>query len=178
MAEVTKINFKGTVLDIRDANAARASDLAEKQDVISDLASLRRNSNRGVADVSSNQDGTVVMQLSNGDSYTIDLNHEHQQYQRLLTAGANITIAENAQTGEIVISSSGGGSAALTGVSFNGVPATVVNGVATITATIPANVSELNNDSGYVKYVLLADEAAYTALATKDSGTLYLIPES
>lgn len=28
----------------------------------------------------------------------------------------------------------------------------------------------------YLKYQLLADEAAYTALATKDSGTLYLIP--
>lgn len=178
MAEFTNIKINDVKYDVRDAGAARASDLAAKQDVISDLASLRRNSNRGVADLSSNQDGTVVMQLSNGDSYTIDLNHEHPQYQRLLTAGANITIAENTQTGEIVISASGGGSATLTGVSFNGVPATVVNGVATITATIPANVSELNNDSGYAKYVLLADEAAYTALSTKDSGTLYLIPES
>lgn len=28
------------------------------------------------------------------------------------------------------------------------------------------------------KYVLLADEAAYTAIATKDSGTLYLIPKT
>ena len=27
------------------------------------------------------------------------------------------------------------------------------------------------------KYVLLADEAAYTSLVTKDSGTLYLIPK-
>lgn len=34
MAEVTKINLKGTVLDVRDANAARASDLAAKQDVL------------------------------------------------------------------------------------------------------------------------------------------------
>lgn len=30
----------------------------------------------------------------------------------------------------------------------------------------------------YLKYELLADEAAYNALATKDSSTLYLIPES
>lgn len=28
------------------------------------------------------------------------------------------------------------------------------------------------------KYVLLADETAYTSLATKDSGTLYLIPKT
>lgn len=30
----------------------------------------------------------------------------------------------------------------------------------------------------YPKYVLLADEAAYESLTTKDSDTLYLIPES
>lgn len=30
----------------------------------------------------------------------------------------------------------------------------------------------------YLKYQLMADEAAYNALSTKDSGTLYLIPES
>ena len=34
-------------------------------------------------------------------------------------------------------------------------------------------------DSSVVpKYVLLANEAEYTALATKDSGTLYLIPKT
>jgi len=43
--------------------------------------------------------------------------------------------------------------------------------------SIPEKTSELTNDSGYLKYVLLADEAAYEALATKDPGTLYLIPE-
>lgn len=32
--------------------------------------------------------------------------------------------------------------------------------------------------SGYAKYVLCADEAAYTAIQNKDSGTLYLIPET
>lgn len=30
----------------------------------------------------------------------------------------------------------------------------------------------------YLKYALMEDEAAYEALATKDPGTLYLIPES
>lgn len=42
--------------------------------------------------------------------------------------------------------------------------------------TITLNLNHVH--SQYLKYELLADEAAYTALATKDSGTLYLIPES
>ena len=38
---------------------------------------------------------------------------------------------------------------------------------------------DLNHDHlAYPKYVLCADEAAYTAITTKDSATLYLIPES
>ena len=50
---------------------------------------------------------------------------------------------------------------------------------ATVTPpTIPTNVSAFTNDANYVKYVLCADEAAYNAITTKDSGTLYLIPES
>lgn len=32
--------------------------------------------------------------------------------------------------------------------------------------------------TSYPKYVLCADEAAYNAIQNKDSGTLYLIPES
>ena len=63
----------------------------------------------GFEDVSSIQDGTVVITLSNGDTITMDLNHDH---------------------------------------------------------------------TAYPKYVLCADEAAYTAITTKDSSTLYLIPES
>lgn len=38
--------------------------------------------------------------------------------------------------------------------------------------------SDIPSLTEYPKYVLLADEAAYTALATKDSGTLYLIPKT
>lgn len=67
----------------------------------------------------------------------------------------------------------------LTGVTFNGNSATVTSGVAAITATIPTvptTVSSFTNDANYVKYVLCADETAYNAITTKDSGTLYLIP--
>ncbi len=46
------------------------------------------------------------------------------------------------------------------------------------TSDIPTTVASMTDASNYPKYVLLADEAAYTALATKDSGTLYLIPKT
>lgn len=62
----------------------------------------------GFASVASQQDGTIVITLTNGDTVTIDLNHNHPQYP---------------------------------------------------------------------KYQELADEAAYEALVTKESDTLYLIPE-
>lgn len=61
-----------------------------------------------ITDITTNQDGTFTIALSDGNSYTVNLNHVHPQY---------------------------------------------------------------------LKYELLADEAAYNALATKDSSTLYLIPE-
>jgi len=43
---------------------------------------------------------------------------------------------------------------------------------------VPTNVSAFTNDANYAKYYLCADEAAYNAIQNKDSGTLYLIPES
>ena len=61
----------------------------------------------GFQSVSSQQDGTIVITLTNGDTVTIDLNHVHPQY---------------------------------------------------------------------LKYVLCADQAAYDAITTKESDTLYLIP--
>lgn len=54
-------------------------------------------------------DGTWTINLSNGNTITMDLNHTHPQYQPLLTAGTNISIAEDNQTGNLVISATGGG---------------------------------------------------------------------
>lgn len=44
--------------------------------------------------------------------------------------------------------------------------------------TVPTNVSAFTNDANYAKYVLCASESAYNAIQNKDSGTLYLIPET
>ena len=46
------------------------------------------------------------------------------------------------------------------------------------TLSINSSSGEMNVGAAFPKYVLLADEAAYSALATKDSGTLYLIPKT
>ena len=62
-----------------------------------------------ISTVTTQEDGTMVITLSNGDTVTVDLNHTHP---------------------------------------------------------------------GTLKYVLCADEAEYNAITNKDSGTLYLIPET
>ena len=195
---------------------ATKSELNGKQDTISDLASIRINSGKSIADMTSNSDGTVITTLINGDTYTIDLNHEHPQYLDVddiddyITAGTNVTITKDSQTGAVEISASGGNNG-ITGITMNSNSVAVSNGVANLGTVITshqdisgkANTSEMavstsgdqttitlktgtsatvinqhQSLSGYAKYVLLADEAAYTALTTKDSGTLYLIPES
>ena len=72
-----------------------------------------------ITGITTSQDGTFTITQSDGNSFTVDLNHTHPQY-----------------------------------------------------------LTEHQSLSGYAKFVLCQDEAAYNALATKDSGTLYLIPES
>lgn len=126
----------------------------------------------GIANATTSEDGTWTMTLSNGDYITIDLNHEHPQYQPLLAAGTNITIAE--VSGVLTISASGGNSNAITGITMNGNAVTVNNGVASLGTVITSHQSL----SGYAKYVLCASQSDYDNISPKDSGTLYLIPES
>lgn len=47
MAEFTNIKINDVKYDVRDAGAARASDLATKQDVISDLSAIRSGASKG-----------------------------------------------------------------------------------------------------------------------------------
>lgn len=135
-------------------------------------------------------DGTFTIHVGD-DEYTINLNHEHPQYQPLLTAGTNITIAEDQQTGNLVISAAGGGGGGTqVQADWNQSNSSAVDFIKNkpTIPVVPTNVSSFTNDAGYLtshqslagyaKYVLCADEAAYNAIANKDSGTLYLIPES
>lgn len=72
-----------------------------------------------ITGITTSQDGTFTITQSDGNSFTVDLNHTHPQY-----------------------------------------------------------LTEHQSLSGYAKFVLCQDEAEYNALSTKDSSTLYLIPES
>lgn len=134
--------------------------LDAKQDTISDLATIRSGAAAGatayqkpntgipqsdlaaalvaiiqkaVANVSSNEDGAVVITLVNGDTYTIDLNHTHPDKQDLLVSGTNIkTINNQSILGDGNIDIQGGATitvdSALSGTSENPVQNKVVNG--------------------------------------------------
>ena len=174
--------------------AAITQQLGTKQDVIPNLATIVANAGKGVADVSSPQeDGSFTITLANGDTYTVNLNHQHTQYQPLLSsanAGSNITITTDQQTGNIIISATGGGGGSGTQVQadWNQTDSTAVDFI----KNKPTAVSAFTNDAGYLTQQSLAGrvqsqdvvsivkitQAAYDALPTKDSSTLYLITEA
>lgn len=142
------------------ATAVQPSALDTKQDTISDLATIRSGAAAGataykkpntgipqsdlaaalvaiiqkaVANVSSNEDGAVVITLVNGDTYTIDLNHTHPDKQDLLVSGTNIkTINNQSILGDGNIDIQGGATitvdSALSGTSENPVQNKVVKG--------------------------------------------------
>lgn len=179
---------------------ATKSELSSKQNTINDLASIRINSGKGVADMSSNSDGTVVYTLANGDTYTLDLNHEHPQYVEsedladVATSGSYNDLQDKPTipSGVIVDSTiAQGGTNAVQGgaiytalqdkANVSEMAVSTSGDQTTITLKTGTSATVINQHqslSGYAKYVLLADDAAYEALTTKDSSTLYLIPES
>lgn len=90
MAEFTNIKINDIKYDVRDANAARASDLAAKQDVISDLSAIRSGATLGATALQQNDvsvetqgDGTVDIKVKD-DIYTINLNHTHEGMAKLV----------------------------------------------------------------------------------------------
>lgn len=142
-------------------------------------------------DISSLQDGTIVFVIGS-DTYTIDLNHEHPQYveaedlSNVATSGSYNDLTDKpvipTKTSDLTNDSgfltshqdiSGKAEKSEMSVITN-------NDQTTITLKSGTSATVINQHqslSGYAKYVLLANEAAYTALANKDSSTLYLIPE-
>lgn len=124
-------------------------------------------------------DGTFAIRIGN-DIYTISLNHEHPQYQPLLTAGTNITITTDPQTGEVTISAAGGGGGSgISGITMNGTAVTVNNGVANLGTVLTQHQSLAGRvQSNDVVNIVKITQSAYDALSVKDSSTLYLITES
>lgn len=125
-------------------------------------------------------DGTFTIRIGNNE-YTINLNHEHPDYQPKLTsanAGSNITITTDPQTGEVTISAAGG-SGGISGITMNGNAVTVNNGVANLGTVLTQHQSLAGRvQSQDVVSIVKITQAAYDALQTKDSSTLYLITES
>jgi len=131
---------KPTIPDV--SILATKTELNGKQDKINDLASIRINSGKGVADMSSNADGTVVITLANGDTYTIDLNHEHPQYvESDDLADVALSGSYNDLTDKPTIPDT---SSFVTTSTL----ATALQGKAD-TSDIPTKVSDLTNDSGF-----------------------------
>lgn len=62
----------------------------------------------GFASVSSQQDGTVVITLTNGDSITIDLNHVHPQYPKYvyLTSESQMPASPDSETLYLILETS------------------------------------------------------------------------
>lgn len=132
----------------------------------------------GVADATTSEDGTWIMTLSNGEYVKINLNHEHPQYQPLLTAGSNISINTDPVTGNLVISATGGGGGGgITGISMNGNPVQVTGGVANL-GTVIQSLSGCVQSSDVTNIVICQSAADYEAIDPKNSTTLYLIPET
>lgn len=147
--------------------------------------------------VTTSEDGTFAIHNGN-DIYIINLNHEHPQYQPLLTAGANITITTDPQTGEVTISAaggSGGGGGTQVQADWNQTDSTAVDYIKNkpTIPVVPTAVSAFTNDAGYLTQhqslagrvqsqdivnIVKMTQAAYDALQTKDNTTLYLITES
>jgi hypothetical protein len=163
--------------------AAITQQLGTKQDVIPNLATIIANAGKGIADVSSPQeDGSFTITLANGDTYTVNLNHQHTQYQPLLTsanAGSNVTITTDQQGNIIISSTGGGGGGGISGITMNGNAVTVNNGVANLGTVLTQHQSLTGRvQSQDVVNIVKISQAAYDALPVKDSTTLYLITES
>lgn len=92
--------------------------------------------------------------------------------QETLVSGTNIKTINNESilgSGNITISGSSGGEAnVIESISINGAAQTVIS----------KNVNLPVPTSSTITAIITLTEAQYTALDTKDSGTLYLIPES
>ena len=157
------------------------------------------NIGNAIVDASSAQDGSVVLTKKNGDTVTIDLNHTHEGLLPEVTSSDNDKIMKVVSGEWELVADSGGGSQdavlytsqSLTstqqaqartnigaGTGTYSKPSGGIPGTDLASGVVPTTVASLTDASNYPKYVLLADEAAYEALSTKDSGTLYLIPKA
>ena len=192
----------------------------EKQDTISDLATIRSGAAAGATAAQPADLPTKVSDLTNDSGFTsnagtitgITMNGASKGTSGVVDLGTVITahqdISGKANASDVytktqadtllagkqnTLTFDSTPTASSTNPVTSGGVKTYVDGKATITGittsqdgTFTITLSDGNSyivnlnhvHPQYLKYELLADEAAYTALSTKDSSTLYLIPET
>lgn len=176
-------------LDEMDAGIAAASDVdSEMSD--SSTKAVQNKVIKGYVDdgLSDKVDKVTGKGLSTNDYTTAE-----KSKLAGIAAGAEVNVNAdwNASSGDAAILNKPTLSTVATSGSYNdltGKPTIKdvwVTTPSTVDGTFTIHVGEdeytinLNHDhTQYLKYQLCADEAAYNAIANKDSGTLYLIPES
>ena len=212
------LSNKPTIPDVSGfaTTAAMNTALAGKQDTLTFDTTPTANSTKPVTSggiktyvdgkatitgITTSQDGTFTISLSDGNSYTVNLNHVHPQYldvddiDEYITAGTNVTISKDSTTGVLTISVSGGTQVQANWNESDTSSAAYIQNKPTI-PTVPTNVSSFTNDAGYltshqslsgyvqssastgVTTIVVCDETTYNGLNSPDSNTLYLIPES
>ena len=165
--------------DKLDASAYTPTDLSNyytKTEVDDKLGSGFTGENSGltVTKAMNDTERAVAAALNDLNSRIIDLEDDKQD---VLVSGVNIKTINNESilgTGNIVIQGGGGGGTGdLSGVTFNGVPATKSNGVAAITANVVSSVT-MNNASKTITNGALNLGTVITAetpLSTASTGT-------
>lgn len=178
--------------------AANISTWNGKQDVISDLSTIRSGASAGATAYQKPSSGIPASDIASGVIPDISGKANTTDLATVATSGSYNDLSDTptipAEVTESTIS--GWGFTKNTGTLTSETDPTVPSWAkeaskptytasevgalpdTTIIPTVPTTVSSFTNDINYVKYVLCADETAYNAISSKDSGTLYLIPKT
>ena len=118
----------------------------------------------GFQSVASQQDGTIVITLTDGNTITVDLNHDHEGYQEVVNVSG---LLKGAGNGSI--------SAAVAGTDYQA-PLTIDSTPTSSSANPVQSGGVYTALAGKLSYVYLTDESQMPA--SPDANTLYLILES
>lgn len=136
----------------------------------------------GFDSVSSNQDGTLIIALSNGDTITVDLNHNHPQYPKYVHLEDESDMPASPETDTMYLIDGEGGSGGGT-YTLPAASSSALGGIKTGYTQSGQNypVALDANNKAYVNVpftniVYLTSESAMPA--SPDSNTLYVILES
>jgi hypothetical protein len=141
------------------------------------------NITAGIDDVTSPQDGTILITLSNGDVVTVDLNHNHPQYPKYVHLEDESDMPASPETDTMYLIDGEGGSGGGGTYTLPAASSSALGGIKTGYTQSGQNypVALDANNAAYVNVpftniVYLTSESAMPA--SPDSNTLYVILES